>query len=263
GFLKGKSALQISVWLDSSNLSPDAAVSIEINTNTQNGQETLFRIPVETSDRMGWRRVDAQVSLGDSQQLNLIIAGITAEAKEGELFVDGIALNLIETSLAKEDRFRTAARVAVTIGNNRNRNIVRGQIVKGSSFWDNGYGYDNAVDGDLDSADYGKGAAWHSQRPAMQQWIKIYLPAVEQIGRLRMLNASAESAYRTREYKVEVSTNDHEYTEVARGVLPDDGHTWTEVEVRPIAAKYIKFTGLTGYNLEYAVGLKEFEVYSP
>ena len=263
GFLKGKSALQISVWLDSSNLSPDAAVSIEINTNTQNGQETLFRIPVETSDRMGWRRVDAQVSLGDSQQLNLIIAGITAEAKEGELFVDGIALNLIETRLAKEDRFRTAARVAVTIGNNRNRNIVRGQIVKGSSFWDNGYGYDNAVDGDLDSADYGKGAAWHSQRPAMQQWIKIYLPAVEQIGRLRMLNASAESAYRTREYKVEVSTNDHEYTEVARGVLPDDGHTWTEVEVRPIAAKYIKFTGLTGYNLEYAVGLKEFEVYSP
>ncbi|MDP6721334.1 MAG: discoidin domain-containing protein, partial [Pirellulaceae bacterium] len=119
------------------------------------------------------------------------------------------------------------------------------------------------VDGDLASGNYGKGAAWHSQRPAMQQWIKIYLPSVYQVGRLRMLNASAQSAYRTREYKVEVSTNDHEYTEVASGILPDDGHTWTEVKIRPIAAKYIKFTGITGYNLEYAVGLKEFKVYSP
>jgi len=78
-----------------------------------------------------------------------------------------------------------------------------------------------------------------------------------------MLNSSAQSADRTREYKVEVSTNDHEYKEVARGVLPDDDHTWTEVKVDPVAAKYIKFTGITGYNLEYAVGLKEFEVYSP
>ena len=263
GFLKGKSALQISVWLDSSNLSPDAEVSIEINTNTQNGQETLFRIPVRTAGRIGWQRVDAQLSLGDSQRLNFIIAGITARAKQGELFVDGITLNLIETKLAKEDRYGAAARGAVTIDKNRNRNIVRGQIVKGSSFWENGYGYENAVDGDLASTNYGKGAAWHSQRPAMQQWITIYLPSVYRIGRLRMLNSSAQSAYRTREYKVEVSTNGHQYKEVARGVLPDDGHTWTEVKVRPIAAKYIKFTGITGYNLEYAVGLKEFEVYSP
>ena len=78
-----------------------------------------------------------------------------------------------------------------------------------------------------------------------------------------MLNSSAQSANRTREYKVEVSTNDHEYKEVARGVLPDDDHTWTEVKVDPVAAKYIKFTGINGYNLEYAVGLKEFEAYSP
>ena len=263
GFLKGKSALQISVWLNSSNLSPDAAVSIEINTNARSGQETLFRIPVETAGRIGWQRVDAQLSLGDSQQLNFIIAGITAEAQDGELFVDGIKLNLVETSLAEEDRFRAAAHDTITESKNRNRNIVRGQIVKGSSFWENGYGYDNAVDGDLASGNYGKGAAWHSQRPAMQQWIKIYLPSVYQVGRLRMLNSSAQSAYRTREYKVEVSTNDHEYKEVARGGLPDDGHTWTEVKIHPIAAKYIKFTGIAGYNLEYAVGLKEFEVYSP
>ena len=263
GFLKGKQALQMSVWLDSSHLSPDAFIFIEINTNTQHGQETLFRIPIEPSDRIGWRRADAQVSLGDSQQLNLIIAGITASAQEGELLVGKMVLNLIEGSRVKKGLFKAAPPVAVTTGKNRNRNIARGQIVKGSSFWDNGYGYDNAVDGDLGSANYGKGAAWHSQRPAMQQWIKIYLPTVEQIGRLRMLNASSESAYRTKEYKVEVSTNDHEYTEVARGVLPDDGHTWTAVNVRPIAAKYIKFTGLTGYNLDYAVGLKEFEVYAP
>ena len=263
GFLKGKSALQITFWLDSSKLPPDAAVSIEINANTRNGQESFFRIPVDMVGRIGWQRVDAQLPLGDSRQLNFIIAGITAEAKEGELFVDGIALNLIDTSLAKEDRFGAATHGAVTISKNGNRNIVRGQIVKGSSFWENGYGYDNAVDGDLASGNFGKDAAWHSQRPAMQQWIKIYLPSVYQVGRLRMLNASAQSAYRTREYKVEVSTNDHEYTEVASGILPDDGHTWTEVKIRPIAAKYIKFTGITGYNLEYAVGLKEFKVYSP
>jgi len=134
--VKGRSALKISVWLDSSNLSPDAAVSIEINTNVGNGQETLFRIPVETAGRMGWQRVDAQLSLGESQQLNFIIAGIIAEAKDGELFVDGIKLDLTETSLAQEDRFRVAAHDMVTISKNknRNRNIVRGQIVKGSSF---------------------------------------------------------------------------------------------------------------------------------
>ena len=263
GFLKGKSALQISAWLNGSNLPADAAVSIEIDTNTRNGQESRFRIPVETTGRTGWHRVDAQLSLADSQQLNFIILGISAEAEVGQLFVDGITLNLIEASPAREDRYAAADHGAVTSSRDRNRNLVRGQIVKGSSFWANGYGYDNAVDGDLGSANYGKGAAWHSQRPAMQQWIKIYLPAVDQIGRLRMLNASSESAYRTREYKVEVSTNDHEYTEVARGLLPDDGRTWTEVKVRPIAAKYIRFTGISGYNLEYAVGLKEFEAYSP
>ncbi|MEE3371505.1 MAG: family 10 glycosylhydrolase [Planctomycetota bacterium] len=263
GFLKGKQALQISVWLDSSNLSPEASVSIEISTNTQNGKEALFRIPIETSDRIGWQRVNAQVSLDDSQELNLIVAGITASAQKGELFVDGMTLNLIESNRVAKNLFIVDARSAITTSKNRNRNLARGQIVKGSSFWDNGYGYDNAVDGDLGNANYGKGAAWHSQRPAMQQWIKIYLPTVEQIGSLRMLNASSESAYRTREYKVEVSTNDYDYTEVARGVLPDDGQTWTVVNVRPIAAKYIKFTGLTGYNLDYAVGLKEIEVYAP
>ena len=207
--------------------------------------------------------MDAQVPLGDSQQLNLIIAGITATAQKGELLIDGMMLNLLESSQHKKAIFNAAGHVAVTTSKNRNRNLARGQIVKGSSFWANGYGYDNAVDGDLGSANYGKGAAWHSQRPAREQWIKIYLPSIEQIGRLRMLNASSESAYRTREYKVEVSTNDHDYTEVARGVLPDDGHKWTVVNIRPIAARYIKFTGLTGYNLNYAVGLKEIEVYAP
>ena len=46
-------------------------------------------------------------------------------------------------------------------------------------------------------------------------------------------------------------------------MLPDDGHRWTVVNIRPTAARYIKFTGLTGYNLDYAVGLKEIEVYAP
>ena len=263
GFLKGKQVLRLSLWMDSSHLSPDASISIEISINSQNGKEDFFRIPVETSAQTGWRRVDAQVPLGDSQQLNLIIAGITATAQKGELLIDGMMLNLLESSQHKKPLFNAAGHVAVTTSKNRNRNLARGQIVKGSSFWANGYGYDNAVDGALGSANYGKGAAWHSQRPAREQWIKIYLPSIEQIGRLRMLNASSESAYRTREYKVEVSTNDHDYTEVARGVLPDDGHRWTVVNIRPIAARYIKFTGLTGYNLDYAVGLKEIEVYAP
>ncbi|MBB74198.1 MAG: hypothetical protein CMJ75_06770 [Planctomycetaceae bacterium] len=263
GFLQGKQALEFSAWLDSSNLSPEASVSIEISTNTRNGKEAFFRIPIETSNQIGWQRVNAQVPVGDSQQLNSIVAGITASAQKGELLVDGLILNLIASKRAAKNLFRVDAPSAITTDQNRNRNLARGQIVRGSSFWDNGYGYDNAVDGDLGNANYGKGAAWHSQRPAVKQWIKIYLPTVEQIGRLRMLNASSESAYRTREYRVEVSTNDHDYTEVARGVLPDNGHTWTVVNVRPIAAKYIKFTGLTGYNRDYAIGLKEIEVYAP
>ena len=263
GFLKGKRGLQLSLWIDSSNLSTDASISIEISINSENGKEDFFRIPVETSAHTGWRRVNAQVPLGDSQQLNLIIAGITATAQKGELLIDGMMLRLLESSQQKKALPNAAGHVAVTTSKNTNRNLARGQIVKGSSFWANGYGYDNAVDGDLGSANYGKGAAWHSQRPAREQWIKIYLPSIERIGRLRMLNASSESAYRTREYKVEVSTNDHDYTEVARGVLPDDGHRWTVVNIRPIAARYIKFTGLTGYNLAYAVGLKEIEVYAP
>ncbi len=119
--------------------------SIEISINSQNGKEDFFRIPVETSAQTGWRRVDAQVPLGDSQQLNLIIAGITATAQKGELLIDGMMLNLLESSQHKKAIFNAAGHVAVTTSKNRNRNLARGQIVKGSSFWANGYGYDNLI----------------------------------------------------------------------------------------------------------------------
>ena len=44
--------------------------------------------------------------------------------------------------------------------------------------------------------------------------------------------------------------------------MPDDGTTWTENTFSPLTAKYIRFTGITGFNLEYAVGIQEIEAYS-
>lgn len=67
--------------------------------------------------------------------------------------------------------------------------------------------------------------------------------------------------YRTKDYKIEVSTTDLDYHTIATGTLPNDDSTWTEVKIISTPTKYIKFTGLNGYHPDYAVGLKEIEVY--
>ena len=140
-------------------------------------------------------------------------------------------------------------------------NVLRGQLVRCSSFWENGFEGFHAVDGNLSADNYGKDADWQSQRPGKNQWLKIYLPRTVSISRIRMLNASAQSAYRTREYAISVSTDDVHYDEIARGTLPDDGTTWTELHLAATRVRYLRFTGVTGYNLAYAVGLKEIEAY--
>ena len=91
--------------------------------------------------------------------------------------------------------------------------------------------------------------------------MKIYLRETTMVSRIRMLNNASIYYYRTKDYKVEVSVDDATWTEVARGTLPNEGDTWTEVSFSPVPAKYIRFTGIEGYHLPGTVGLMEMEVY--
>ena len=76
-----------------------------------------------------------------------------------------------------------------------------------------------------------------------------------------MLNNASVYLYRTKDYKVEVSLDDANYKEVARGKLPNDPDIWTEVNFDSVPAKYIKFTGIEGYHVPGMMGLMELEVY--
>ena len=259
GWLPGKRGVTVSAWLDDGKLSEDGRIFVDVSVNGGKGRESAYRVAVERPGSTGWHKMEVALPVRPSEELNHIIVSIVAEASDGVLCADDVALHLTNEAV-RDDRFRVPPE-ALAPPSRKGRNVVRGQIVRGSSFWENGFDYDNAVDGNLSNEDYGRGAAWHSQRPAKDQWIKIYLPAVEKVSRFRMLNASAQAAYRTHRYRIEVSANDHRYRKIAEGVLPDNGDTWTEVTIEPVEAKYIRFTGVTGFNLEYAVGLKEIEAY--
>ena len=76
-----------------------------------------------------------------------------------------------------------------------------------------------------------------------------------------MLNGSYSSVYGTKDYKVELSTDDLNYTQVSNGTLPDDSTTWTQDNITPTPARYIKFTEINGRHFDYTVGLKEIELY--
>jgi len=259
GFFKGKTALRVTGRFDTSGLLENAALRIEVEVHGIDGRERLYRIPVPVRRKAGWHEVQADLPVGDSSRLKFVIVSVIWDRGPGTFRLDDLAMYLTDRR-PDAGRFEVPPSAAA-LRNDKGVNLARGQIVKGSSFWENGFGFDNAVDGDLSDKDYGKGAAWHSQRPAKDQWLKIYLPATYLVRKIRMLNASAQYAYRTRDYKIEVSTDDRSYKQVAAGTLPNDGKTWTEVQIRPTPARYIKFTGLTGYHPDYAVGLKEIEVY--
>jgi len=258
GFFKDRSALNISAWINTEKVPTDGSLAFEITANYNDGQEDCYHIPATTTKTEGWQKVEGVVSIRNVDDLKFVIVGIKAKASPGKLYIDDIALNLSDDKV-DPGRFRIQA--ATPIDTKGRVNIVLGQLVKGSSFWQNGREYDNAVDGNISCDNLGKGASWHSQRPPFDQWIKIYLPQIHKISKIRMLNSSADRGYRTKDYKIEVSTNDLDYQQVASGTLPNDGQAWTEVEIKPASAKYIKFTGITGYSSTHAVGLKEIEVY--
>jgi hypothetical protein len=259
GFLPGYKAVHVSAWLDTAAADKISQLFMELTVNYKNGEEDCYRVPVTIANQTGWKQWSTDIAIKGSENLNFIIAGITGKAETGELYVDSINLKLANTKTdPNQFKYSQSSFIAK---NENNVNIARGQIVQGSSFWENGFQYEYAVDGNLSNDNGGKDASWISQRPAKDQWIKIYLPQTFGVSKIRMLNSSLLYCYRTKDYKIEMSTNDLDYHTVATGTLPNDDSTWTEINIPPTPAKYLKFTGLNGYHPDYAVGLKEIEVY--
>lgn len=222
------------------------------------GKNIMYQAPLALKSTGQWEEVSAEVNLPDGKTPKAIYLNLAPSSGEGACLVDDLSLKII-TDHVPAEQFAIAPPAPVNPP--QGVNVARGQVVRGTSFWENGYEYDKAVDGNLSSENYGKGAAWHSQRPAIDQSITIYLERPYRITRIRLLNASAMAAYRTDRYKIEVSTDGKTFRQVAAGRLPDDGTTWTELKLPPTPATLIRFTGVRGFNLEYAVGLKEIEVY--
>jgi len=258
GFFRDRTALQVSAWIDTEQMPEKGSLSIELTANYTDGNEDAYSVPIIVKKKEGWQNVKGSVAIRNADKLKFVIVGFKASAANGKIYIDDIAVNLTNDKVEPEQWLVKAAKPVDSKGR---VNVTLGQLVRGSSFWENGREYDNAVDGDISCANFGKGASWHSQRPPFDQWIKIYLGQVYVIRKIRLLNSSANRGYRTKDYKIEVSRNDLNYKQVASGTLPNEGKTWTEVEIKATPTKYIKFTGITGYSSTHAVGLKEIEIY--
>jgi len=252
-------SLNVSLAVDASALTAHGRVYVEVNVNTIDGRETYARAPLTIQAGARWQRCEVSVPLASPDDIRWLIVALSADEDAGVVRIDDVRFTL-NGEPASESHV-IDARAAAAHWRPRG-NIARGQIVTASSFWETGFEPSRAVDGNLASDDYGRGAAWHSQRPAIDQWLQVYLPAPTRLDRVRLLNASAQSAYRTRDFRIEVSTDGTRFHEVARGTLPDDGETWTELKLKELpAVKYVRFHGIRGYNTAYAVGLKEIEIY--
>ena len=258
GFIDAGAAVQLEGW---ARLESNHSVQLEADITIvyQKGPERRYRVPIELEPTQEWQPFKTAVELGSQGDLKFIIFALSPQGSGGAVLLDDLSLTLAPVTVASSEQWLVSRQKPIRPA--EETNVARGQLVRGSSFWENGFDYDNAVDGDISSEDHGKGAAWHSQRPAKDQWIKIYLPETYIVSRIRLLNSSAQAAYRTREYRIELSSDDRSYRVVARGTLPGDGETWTELKIPPTPAKYVRFVGVTGFNLDYAVGLKEIEVY--
>jgi len=266
GFMPEKTTLGISAWFLAEKMPENASVIYTIRVHYNNDKEDVYRIPVTIKAGDDWQKLDGQIAIGNSSDLKFIIAGIEARAPlgpyqvdVGNFYIDDMSIYLADEKVAA-DRFKVGPS-AEAKENTQNVNLVRGQCVTCSSFNTSYVSGDNVVDGDLSVAEHSKGSAWRSHRPAEDQWLKVYLPDTYLISRLRMLNNASIYLYRTKDYKVEVSLDDADYKEVARGTLPNDPDTWTEVDIAPVPAKYIKFTGIEGYHIPGMMGLMELEVY--
>ncbi|MCC6422567.1 MAG: family 10 glycosylhydrolase [Phycisphaerales bacterium] len=232
-----------------------AEITLTFNGPRQNAH---YRVPMSLRPGESEQELSADVNLADSKNLKSIEFYLYPAKGDGACVLDDLSLKIMP-KVVSQDQFAVSTTQAIDPPDGMN--IARGRVVRGTSFWENGFEYDNAVDGDLSSENYGKGAAWHSQRPAINQSITIYLDRPYRITKIRLLNSSAMSAYRTDQYKIEVSADGKNFHQVAAGRLPDDGTTWIEIKLPPTPAKLIRFTGVRGFNPDYAVGLKEIEVY--
>jgi hypothetical protein len=257
GLISEGSAVRVAGWVKAATNQP-ARIEVDVTLGYTNAAERRYRVPVELKKTADWQPFTADVELANRSELKFVLLGLSAKGSEGTCLIDDVSLRIVTTATDSKQWLVQRRPPTKSTGET---NVARGQVVRGSSFWENGYEFGNAVDGDLGSENYGSGSAWHSQRPAKDQWIKIYLPETQLVTRIRLLNSSSQAAYRTREYKVEVSTDDQLYRTVAKGTLPDDGATWTEIKIPPTPAKYVRFTGVSGFNPDYAVGLKEIELY--
>lgn len=268
GFIPDARSMHLTMWADFAEWSEGDRLSLDVNVNTVDGGDTYFRVPLTPGEPRepsepgeeptDWRMVEARLPLVADAALSGVMLGVSVEGG-GEIFIDDLAVRFDASTGGDESLAISESEAArhVTLSGN----LARGQVTSASSFWEVGFEPDNAVDGDLNNQDYGRDAAWHSQRPAVDQWLQVHLPVPQRLTSVRLLNASAQSAYRTRDYRLEVSLDGRRFRTVAKGTLPDDGSTWTEVQLKNVPAKFVRFVGETGYNPDYAVGLKEIEIH--
>jgi hypothetical protein len=259
GIMEKKTALQVKARFDTSEITGASDVNIELQIHYNDSMDNFYRVPVAVTATPGWQETIAQVYMPNSSDVKFIVLNLAASADGGYLYADDFELHLMEETIDPNDYAFTPSATVIT--NPGAVNLARGQLVTGSSYLTNDYVFDNAVDGDITDIDYGKDADWHSARPPISQSITVYLPHTYEISSIEMLNGSYSSVYGTKDYKVELSTDDLNYTQVSNGTLPDDSTTWTQDNITPTPARYIKFTGINGRHSDYTVGLKEIELY--
>jgi hypothetical protein len=259
GFIEDQSALQFSTKVLCQNTSANDHITIDVTVNYQTGREQDYQITHSCKAMDDWQTITANLHITNSKDIRFIIIAVTANITSGTTCLDELALNLTDKQVSQES-YRLAGS-SVSRENTYNANLALGQLTSSSSFWEIGFESSNAVDGNLSNENHGKHAAWHSQRPPHNQWLKIYLPQIKNITKIRLLNASAQYCYRTKDFKIETSIDDVNYTTVATGTLPNHAESWTELNIEPVAAKYLKFTGINSFHPDYSVGLKEIEIY--
>ena len=90
-------------------------------------------------------------------------------------------------------------------------------------------------------------STWGSEEISLPQSVTLELPEEKTIYKVDYLARQNSSSGRVKEYGIEVSTDNVQYTEVAHGMLADSA-AWQGIEFIPAAAKYIRFVAYEAYN---------------
>lgn len=260
GWIGDGKAINVSANIRSQGTGHAEKLFFELRQISNSGTETASAFPVTLNSDGNWHSVNASFPLSDTANLKVVILSLVTQGSQGTVDFDGMSL-----SFGQESPDLTALRDAPAdpkTSTDTSRNVALGALVQASSFWENGFEPSNAVNGKVSSGTEDKGNSWYSQRPARDQWLKVYLDRPEKVTRFRLLNAAYQSAYRTSKFRIEVSTDDKNYKTVATGSLADNATDWTELRISPVEARYVRFVGIIGYNPDYAIGLSEFEIYA-